>query len=206
MGAYSEHILPRIVNVVCNMKVAHPQRRRVCEGLAGEVVEIGFGSGLNVPYYPAAVKRVTAVEPAGVGWKLAAKRLDETSIPVQRAGLDAATLPFPDDSFDAALSTWTMCTIPDIAAALGELRRVLKPDGALHFLEHGLAPDEGVQHWQHRLEPVQKRLFGGCHLTRPIVDILEAGGFAIDEVDIYYEEGSPKFLGAHSLGVARTSS
>ena len=177
MGAYSEHIVPRIVNLVCNMKVAHPQRRRVCERLAGEVVEIGFGSGLNVPYYPATVKRVTAVEPAAVGWKLAAKRLGETSIPVQRAGLDAATLPFPDDSFDAALSTWTMCTIPDIDAALGELRRVLKPGGTLHFVEHGLAPDQRVQRWQHRLEPVQKRLFSGCHLTRPIVDLLQAGGF-----------------------------
>ena len=148
---------------------------------------------------------MTAVEPAAVGWKLAAKRFRETSIPVQRAGLDAATLPFPDDSFDAALSTWTMCSIPDIAAALGELRRVLKPGGKLHFVEHGLAPDERVQRWQHRLEPVQKRLFGGCHLTRPIVDLLETGGFAIDEVDVYYEEGSPQFLGANSLGVARPS-
>ena len=205
MGVYSEHVLPRIVNIVCDMKVAHPQRRRVCDGLAGKVVEIGFGSGLNVPYYPAAVERVTAVEPAGVGWKLAAKRRAETSIPIQRAGLDAATLPFPDDSFDAALSTWTMCTIPDIASALAELRRVLRPGGTLHFVEHGLAPDEGVRRWQHRLEPMQKRLFGGCHLTRPIVDLLKDGGFAIDEVDVYYEEGSPKFLGANSLGLARPS-
>jgi ubiquinone/menaquinone biosynthesis C-methylase UbiE len=130
-----------------------------------------FGSSLNVPYYPAAVKRVTAVEPAAVGWKLAAERLRQTSIPVQRAGVDAATLPFPDDSFDAALSTWTMCTIPDIAAALGELRCVLKPGGTLHFVEHGLAADERVQRWQHRIEPVQKRLFGSCHLTRPIVEL-----------------------------------
>ena len=205
MGAYSEHVLPRIVNVVCNMKVAHPQRRRVCEGLAGEVVEIGFGSGLNVPFYPPAVERVTAIEPAGVGWKLSADRRRETKIPVERAGLDAARLPFPDDSFDAALSTWTMCTIPDIATALAELRRVLRPGGTLHFVEHGLAPDEGVRRWQHRLEPVQKRLFGGCHLTRPIVGLLKDGGFAVEEVDEYYEEGSPKVLGANSLGVARPS-
>jgi ubiquinone/menaquinone biosynthesis C-methylase UbiE len=205
MGIYGEHILPRIVNAACGMKNAEPLRRRVCEGLEGEVVEIGFGSGLNVPFYPDRVDRVAAVEPADVGWKLAGKRLRASSVPVQRAGLDGQSLPLEDDSYDTALSTWTLCTIPDVATALREVRRVLKPGGTLHFVEHGLAPDASVRRWQHRLEPVQKRVFGGCHLTRRIVPLLEAAGFEITDVDIFYEDGAPRFVGADSLGTARSA-
>jgi SAM-dependent methyltransferase len=205
LALYGEHVLPRIINVACATKSVTPLRSRVCAGLSGDVVEIGFGSGLNIPHYPPAVTKVAAVEPVDLGWKLAGKRLRATGIPVERSGLDGQSLPFADDSFDAALSTWTMCTIPDVAAALRELRRVLKPGGTLHFIEHGLAPDEPVRRWQHRLEPVQKRLFGGCHLTRPVVGLLTGAGFAIEELDVFYEEGAPKFLAADSLGVARSA-
>src|SRR3954454_15744103 len=158
---YTDHVLPRMINVACDMKQSRVQRRRVCAGLEGEVVEIGFGSGLHVPFYPPAVRRVSAIEPADVAWKLAGKRLRGSAVAVERSGLDGQSLPFGDDHFDSALSSWTMCTIPDIDAALRELRRVLKPGGALHFVEHGLAPDEPFRPWHHPLEPIQKRLFGG---------------------------------------------
>ncbi len=202
MGFYGDHVLPRLINVACGLKSGDPLRERVCQGLEGEVVEIGFGSGLNVPFYGSGVSRVAAVEPADVGWKLAEKRLRATSVPVERSGLDGQSLPFADDSFDSALSTWTMCTIPDVNTALAELRRVLRPGGTLHFVEHGLAPDENVRTWQHRLEPLQKRVFGGCHLTRRVPELLTGAGFTITALDVFYEDGTPKFIGADSLGTA----
>jgi len=204
MGFYRDRILPRIIDVACGGKEMEPLRRRVCEGLKGDVVEIGFGSGHNIPFYPPEVTRVAAVDPAEVGWKLADKRLRATSVPVQWSGLDGQSLPFPDHSYDAALSTWTLCTVPDAAATLREIRRVLKPGGTLHFVEHGLAPDESVRRWQRRIEPMQKRIFGGCHVTRPIVDLLTAAGFTTSELDVFYAEKTPRFGGAFSLGIARS--
>jgi ubiquinone/menaquinone biosynthesis C-methylase UbiE len=202
MGIYEEHFLPRIINVACGVKAIREHRERVCEGLQGRMVEVGFGSGLNIPYYPPTISTVMAIEPADTGWKLAGKRIAGTSIPIERAGLDGQSLPLPDDSCDVALSTFTLCTIPDVDAALGEIRRVLKPGGSLHFLEHGLAPDEPVRRWQHRIEPMQKRAFGGCHLTRPVAELLTKAGFTITELDIFYEKSAPKPWGAASLGVA----
>jgi SAM-dependent methyltransferase len=202
MGCYEKQVLPRILNATCGVKTIEPLRGRVCAGLAGDIVEIGFGSGLNVPFYPAAVTRVAAVEPSDVGWRLAGERLRAARVPVQRSGLDGQSLPFADGSYDAALSTWTLCSIPDVAAALGEVRRVLRPGGTLHFLEHGLAPDERVRRWQRRLDPLQRRLFGGCHLTRPIADLVTAAGFAITGLDVFYQEGTANVTGADSLGTA----
>ncbi|QTE29228.1 class I SAM-dependent methyltransferase [Pengzhenrongella sicca] len=202
MGFYEQRILPRALHAACGSSGLAPLRRRVCAGLAGEVVEIGFGSGHNAPFYPAAVARVAAIEPSDLSWRLAAKNLAAARVPIVRSGLDGQSLPLADDSVDAALSTWTLCTIPDVAAALREVRRVLRPGGTLHFLEHGLAPDEDVRRWQRRLDPIQQRLVGGCHLARPIVDLLTAAGFTVTDLDVFYEKGSPRFGGADSLGVA----
>jgi ubiquinone/menaquinone biosynthesis C-methylase UbiE len=146
---------------------------------------------------------VSAIEPSDGGWALARERVASSSIPIDRAGLDGQRLPFDDDTFDSALSTFTLCTIPDLPTALAELRRVVRPGGVFAFLEHGTAPDDGVRRWQRRLEPVQKRLGGGCHLTRDIPSMITDAGWDVTAVDAFYAKASPKPFGAFVIGSAR---
>ncbi|GAA4371267.1 class I SAM-dependent methyltransferase [Paeniglutamicibacter cryotolerans] len=202
MGLYAEQILPRLINVGCGPRATGRLRARVCAPLRGAVLELGFGSGANVPFYPPTLASVSAVDPSGTAWELAARRRDKSAIPIHRAGLDGQLLDSPDDSFDTALSTWTLCTIPDPVRALAEVRRVLKPGGFLRFVEHGLAPEESVRRWQRRIEPLQRRLVGGCHLTRDIEALLQESGFEPAELECFYEPGMPRSQGCFYLGTA----
>jgi ubiquinone/menaquinone biosynthesis C-methylase UbiE len=201
VGFYVDRVLPRITDVALSGKEFAKLRARVCGGLSGEVLEVGFGSGRNVPHYPPAVERVQAVDPATVGRRLAANRLAATSIPIEFIGLNGEDLPLADASVDHVLTTWTLCTIPDVDRALAEMRRVLRPGGALHFVEHGLSPDAKVARWQDRLNPIQERVFGGCHLNRPIDRLLENAGLRIAPLEKFYAKG-PKAFGYLFEGVA----
>ena len=189
MGFWSERILPRLVDRALSTDEINARRRLACQGLHGRVLELGFGSGLNLQYYPEAVTEVLAVEPSNLAWQLAQPRVQRLTAPVRRAGLDGAQLDVADRSVDAALSTYTLCTIPDVHAALLEVRRVLQTGGRLHFVEHGLAPEPSVQRWQRRIHPVHSRLAGGCHLDRPIDRLIVDAGFTLAEIDRQYGTG-----------------
>jgi ubiquinone/menaquinone biosynthesis C-methylase UbiE len=204
MGLWTTYVVPRVADKSLSTPEITEIRQRICADLSGEVVEIGFGSGLNVPHYPAAVTRVQAVEPSDVGWRLGAARLAAARVPVVRSGLDGQRLPFADGSFDSALSTFTMCTIPDLGSALAELRRVLRPGGALHFLEHGRAPDPSVQRWQRRIEPFYSPMAGGCKITRPIDELLMTAGFRLERIDRHYAAKAPRPFGFFYVGQARS--
>jgi ubiquinone/menaquinone biosynthesis C-methylase UbiE len=202
MGLYGDRVLPHLLNVVMNNKQSRRIRARVCEGLSGEVVEIGFGTGHNLPFIPATVTRLYAVEPSGVGVRLASERIAASTVDVDVVGLDGQRLPLADESVDAALCTWSLCTIPDPVAAVREVARVLRPGGRLHFVEHGASPDVGVRRWQERLNGMQQRLFGGCNLNREIDAIVIEGGLRIERLDTYYGKGEPKPFAWFNEGLA----
>lgn len=203
VGIYADHVLPRLTDRLLGTHAFANVRREACEGLRGDVIEVGFGSGLNLPFLPDAVTGVCAVEPSGTATKLAAKRIAGSPVPVQVVGVDGAQLELADGRFDAALSTMTLCTIPDVTTALGELRRVLKTGGRFHFAEHGRSPVERVARTQERFTPMQRRVAGGCHLNRDIAALLETAGFTIEDLRNFSLKG-PKAWGYMYVGTARS--
>src|SRR5262245_4403188 len=168
MGFYDDRVLPYIMNAAMSNKAITGERRRCLAPLAGEVLEIGFGAGHNLPFYPGAVTKVVGVDPSMTSARLARKRIEAAPFPVEFVGLSAEKLPVKDESVDTIVSTFTLCTIPDVAGALREMRRVLRSGGRLHFVEHGLSDDPAVERWQTRLNGIQQTLCGGCNLNRPI--------------------------------------
>jgi SAM-dependent methyltransferase len=202
MGWYGEHVLPRMIHwAMANQKLGR-ERAHTLAGLSGRVLEVGFGSGLNLPHYPPEVTELLALEPSRVARELAAPAVVAAPFPVEFLGLRGEEVPLDTASVDAVVSTWTLCTIPDVARALGEIARVLRPGAPLHFIEHGLAEEPRTQRWQRRLEPLQKRAFGGCHLTRPIDALVRAAGLELPDVE-RWTFGRPHALSAFYRGVAR---
>jgi len=180
MSLYQRHVLPYLVHLAMRQKQMVPFRRRVVGAAEGRVLEIGIGSGLNLPLYGPQVRSVIGLEPSPELLRMALTRVAAASVPVELLEASAEAMPLDDDSFDTVVTTWTLCTIPDALRALAEMRRVLKPGGALLFVEHGRAPEPGVAQWQDRLDPLWRRIAGGCHLNRKIDGLISGSGFRID--------------------------
>jgi ubiquinone/menaquinone biosynthesis C-methylase UbiE len=203
MGFYDDCVLPYIINAAMSTKAIKHERRQCLAPLSGAVLEIGIGSGLNLPFYPATVTKVVGVDPSMTSARLARRRVEAAPFPVEFIGLSAEKLPVEDGSVETIVSTFTLCTIPDVAGALREMRRVLRPGGHLHFVEHGQAKDSRIARRQARLNRIQRALFGGCNLNRPIAGLLEEAGFQIERLENDYMKGAPKFAGYLYRGVAR---
>ena len=202
---YENRILPYLLNVFMNTKGTREERTRSLAGVKGTVLEVGFGSGLNLPYYPQMVTKVVGVDPSHTSAHLARKRIAASTFPVEFVGLSAEKLPVADASFDSVVSTFTLCTIPDVAGALREMRRALKPEGRFYFVEHGHADDTRVARWQDRLDGFEQKVFGGCHLNREIATLIRQAGFEIQRLDHAYLKGAPKFAGFLYRGIAKRS-
>jgi ubiquinone/menaquinone biosynthesis C-methylase UbiE len=182
MSFYQSHVLPYLLHLVMRQKQLLPFRRRVIGAAEGRVLEIGIGSGLNLPLYGSNARFVIGLEPSPELLRMALKRAGNPSVAVELLEASAEMMPLDDGSVDTVVTTWTLCTIPHAPRALFEMRRVLKPDGALLFVEHGRAPEPNVVRWQDRLDPLWSRVAGGCHLNRKIDDLISSSGFRIDSL------------------------
>ena len=189
MGWWKERVVPVLADRSLRGREIGELRAEACAGLAGEVLEVGFGSGLNLRHLPDAVTRVDAVEPSDRGWEMSQPRRERSAVPVERVGLDGERLAAADASYDHVLCTFTLCTIPDPELAAAEMRRVLRPGGTVAFLEHGLAPTPRTARWQRRLDPVQRRVAGGCHLSRDVPALLAGAGLDVVELRAEYLPG-----------------
>ena len=202
MGLYADVIFPWGMNWIMSGEPFDSQRDELLKGLSGEVLEVGFGSALNLPHYPAAVTRLVGVDPNPGMARPARRRMAQSPIDVERRVLSGESLPMEDASFETVVCSWTLCSIPDIERALAEIRRVLKPGGRFLFLEHGLSPEKNVSRWQHLLNPVQKVVGVGCHLDRNIRELVGDSGFSSLQCENYYLENTPKFVGYMYRGLA----
>jgi len=201
---YSKYLMPRLLDWVCGMKAFDKLRKKTVPLAVGKVLEVGLGTGQNVAHYhPGQVELVQAIDPAEELFELARQRIESQAIEIVYTPASAEKLPFEDASFDTVLITFTLCTIPDVEKALSEMRRVLKPNGSLIFCEHGFAPEAGVQRWQDRLTPLWKKVAGGCHLNRPITELIQNAGFEISELDAGYHLDGPKPFTYIFRGIAR---
>ena len=193
MAFYRDVLLPRLCHLSMRNRRLLPYRKRAIGLAEGRVLEIGVGSGLNFPFYGARVRQILALEPAPQLIAMARQVADSGAVPVTFIEASAEAIPIDDNSIDTVVMTWTLCSIPQAIDAVAEMRRVLRPGGRLVFVEHGLAPDKSVRWWQDRLTPAWRRLSGGCHLNRPIRNMIEASGFSVDRLEMGYMPG-PKPL------------
>ena len=204
MGFYDKYILPSVLNCACGSKPVRYQREKIVPHAEGVVLEIGIGSGLNLPYYRGdKVTRIIGLDPSPELNAMAEKTAAELGLSVEFILASAESIDLPDDHVDTVLVTYTLCTIPDAVRAAKEMRRVLKPEGKILFCEHGLAPDESVAKWQDRIDPLWGRIAGGCHLNRDIPKLIRSAGLSIETMDEMYLPSTPKFAGYNYWGSCR---
>ena len=201
MGIYAKYILPKLIDLACGQPQMSELRSRYVPLAEGDVLEIGIGSGLNLPHYSEQARTVTGLDPHPEITDMARKRADQARPEVDVMVISGEEIPADDARFDSIVCTWTLCTIPDVRQALTEMHRVLKPGGRFYFVEHGLAPDEKVRKWQRRIEPVWKVIGGGCHLTRKADDLIQEAGFVLPDVERGYQPG-PRWAAYMTHGVA----